>query len=174
MTDPSKESVIAAMDQAWRDHHHARDQTWKALQIEAVLGAGLVTVDAQFHNEIATIAAAVLVVLASLSGLLISWHHRKLERQKLIQVKFFQKFLNLYRDDLIPEDREELKDNGADPLVRDAAVGVPEMFSVWTIFNLRRTNTALFIMRMHGAIMIFAIVLAIARLVAPEVNNAST
>ncbi|MBW2737280.1 MAG: hypothetical protein JRE64_00235, partial [Deltaproteobacteria bacterium] len=47
MNDPDKESVIAAMDQAWRDHHHARDQTWKALQIEAVLGAGLVTVDAQ-------------------------------------------------------------------------------------------------------------------------------
>jgi len=167
MSEPEKESVRAALDQAWRDHHHARDQTWKALQIEAILGAGLFTIDAQFHNKVATVAAAVLVIMASLSGLLISWHHRKLERQKLIQIHFFQKFLDLHRNDLIPEDREDLHEEKADPLVRDAAVKVPEMFSIWTMFNFRRSNTALFIMRMHAAIIIFAIVLAVARLIVP-------
>ena len=62
MDKPDNETVRLAMELAWRDHHHARDQTWKAVQMEAVLGAGLVTVDAQFGNTIATFAAATLVV----------------------------------------------------------------------------------------------------------------
>ncbi len=50
-----QESIRLAMDQAWRDHHHARDQTWKALQIVVVLGAGLVTVDFNFNCETSVI-----------------------------------------------------------------------------------------------------------------------
>lgn len=34
MKMPKNESVRIAMDQAWRDHHHARNQTWRALQMD--------------------------------------------------------------------------------------------------------------------------------------------
>ena len=39
MDKPDNETVRLAMELAWRDHHHARDQTWKA---EKVLGAELI------------------------------------------------------------------------------------------------------------------------------------
>jgi hypothetical protein len=64
--DPDNETVRLAMELAWRDHHHARDQTWRAVQIEAILGAGLVTVDTQFKSAVSTLAASLLVVLAAL------------------------------------------------------------------------------------------------------------
>lgn len=151
------------MDLAWRDHHHARDQTWKALQIEAVLGAGLVTVDAQHKDLNTTLAAAALVIVAALFGVLISWHHRKLERRKIIHVYNCEEFLGLHRDDLLPkkQEGERLADKPAH--VRDAVVGFPEPFSWWRVFDIRRTNTALFIMRMHFAIIAFAAIVVIAR-----------
>lgn len=160
---PSPEAVRAAMDLAWRDHHHARDQTWKALQMEAVLGAGLITVDAQHRQLTATLGLAVLVILAAMFGLLISWHHRKLERRKLIHVFNCEEYLGLHRDDLIPK-----KWQGADPddrsaAVRDSAVSFPDRSSWWWVFDIRRTNTALFIMRMHLAIVAFAIIVVVAR-----------
>ena len=34
---PSPESIRTAMSLAWSDHHHMREQTWKALQMEFVL-----------------------------------------------------------------------------------------------------------------------------------------
>ena len=69
MQELEQESIRLAMDQAWRDHHHARDQTWKAVQIEAVLAAGIVGVDFQLGNVGATIAAGVLVIIAAIFGI---------------------------------------------------------------------------------------------------------
>ena len=112
--DLEPESVRVAMDEAWRDHHHARDQTWRALQIEGLLGAGLITVDAQFQNNLATIAAGVRVFVAATFELLISWHHRKLEIRKIIHVYFCEEYLGLHRDQLIPKYRDELKKRSED------------------------------------------------------------
>jgi len=165
---PSPEAVRAAMDLAWRDHHHARDQTWKALQIEAVLGAGLVSIDAQYDRPSATLGAAILVILAAMFGLLISWHHRKLERRKIIHIYNCEEYLGLHRDDLLPRKR---KGSGADDRsaeVVDSAVSFPEPFSWWWVFDIRRTNTALFIMRMHFAIIAFAIIVVVARYTAGD------
>lgn len=160
---PSEDSVRSAMEWAWRDHHHARDQTWKALQMEAVLGAGLITVDARYGSPWATLGTAALVILTAAFGLMISWHHRKLERRKIIHVYNCERHLGLHADHLIPalDGRTDLS-----PEVRDAAVEVPRAVSFWQIFDVRKTNTALFIMRMHVAIMVFAAIVAAARLAA--------
>jgi len=96
------------MELAWRDHHHARDQTWKAVQIVAVLGAGLVTVDAQFGNPVATDAAAILVVLVAFFGILISLHHRKLECRKFVHLMNCEEHLGLRRKDLIPSYEDDI------------------------------------------------------------------
>lgn len=163
---PAPEDVRAAMDQAWRDHHHARDQTWKALQIEAVLGAGLVTIDAQHASFKPTLAAAALVVAAALFGVLISWHHRKLERRKIIHVFNCEQYLGLHRDDLIPAHEEGAGLQKKPAQVRDGAVALPQPFTWWQVLDVRRTNTALFIMRMHFAIIAFAVIVVVARYLA--------
>ena len=65
---PTEESIRTAMELAWRDHHHARDQTWKTVQIVAVLGAGLLSMDLVNKNLIATAFASVLVIIAAAFG----------------------------------------------------------------------------------------------------------
>lgn len=154
MKEPEPESVRLAMDQAWRDHHHARDQTWKAVQIEAVLGAGLVTVDAQFGNIIATCAAGALVIVAAFSGILISLHHRNLEIRKLIHVLNCEEHLGLRNKKLIPSFDDD----------KEAGVKRPTKIPFWRVFDYRERNTAVFIMRMHIAIMVFAIIVVSTRI----------
>ncbi len=160
---PNSESVKAAMDMAWRDHHHARDQTWRVLQIEAILGAGLVTVDAQFQSLWATMSAGVLVILAAFSGMLISWHHRKLERRKFIHIMNCEEWLGLRRDDLIPLAADDLQQDTRPCRVKDGTVTVPRRMRPWDIVNPRVQNTAVFIMRMHFAIASFGALMVIIR-----------
>lgn len=160
---PSEESVREAMAAAWRDHHHARDQTWRALQMEAVLGAGLVTVDAQFQSRAATAFAGALVAAAGISGLLISWHHRRLERRKFVHITNCEEWLGLHRDDLIPKRLEGVATDPRPAFVRDGAVSVPGEFKWWHVFAPWISNTALFIMRMHLTIIAFAILMIVLR-----------
>ena len=54
-------------------------------------------------------------------------------------------------------------------LIRDASVKPPEDFSFWRVFDPRLNNTAVFIMRVHFAIMLFAVVVVMARLLAPPI-----
>ncbi len=158
---PDPDSVRMAMDHAWRDHHHARDQTWKALQMVAVLGAGLVTVDAEFENPIYTLTAGLLVVLGASFGLSVTHRHRGLEIRKFVHIMNCEQWLGLHRDDLIPEDDGKL---GSKPQrVRDGAVRLPRPFSLLDIANPRVHNTALFIARTHAAIALFAVLVIIMR-----------
>jgi len=154
--DPDSDSVRLALELAWRDHHNARDQTWRAVQIEAVLGAGLVTVDAQFGKLAATAAAAMLVGLVGLFGIWISLHHRVLERRKFVHIVNFERFLRLQRKDLIPVAKED----------SEGGVTLPARLSFWAVFNPRRRNTSVFILRIHVAVILFALIVLLARLYA--------
>lgn len=151
---PDNDTVRLAMELAWRDHHHARDQTWKALQIVAVLGAGLVAVDAQFGNRGATIAAAILTVFAAFLGILIWLHHRKLECRKFTHIMNCEEYLCLHRKDLIPWFEDD----------NEAGVKRPETFCFWVVFDPRQRSTAIFILRMHVATMLFSIIVMVTRL----------
>ena len=145
MQEPDKESIRLAMDQAWRDHHHARNQTWKAVQIEVLLAAGIVGVDFQLENFGATLAAGILVIIASMFGVMISLHHRKLEIRKFTHIMNCEEALGLHQHSII--------DN----------VSLPSPITFWDVFRFWRMNTALFILRMHVAIMVFAVVFIVAR-----------
>lgn len=152
--DPDSETVRLALQLAWQDLHHARDQTWRAVQIEAVLGAGLVTVDTQFRNPAATLATATLVIVAASFGVLISLHHRKLARRKFNHIDHFEEYLHLHRKDLIPSYTDD-KIGGVRP---------PENLSFWAVLNPRQQSTSIFILRMHIAIMVFAVIMLMHRL----------
>jgi hypothetical protein len=154
MDKPDNETVRLAMELAWRDHHHARDQTWKAVQMEAVLGAGLVTVDAQFANVVATSAASILVVSTAIFGILISLQHRRLELRKFIHIMNCEEYLGLRRKNLIPSYDDD----------KEGGVKRPVLFSFWAVFNPWQWSTAIFILRMHIAIILFAIIVFATRL----------
>ena len=145
MKEPEQESIRMAMDQAWRDHHHARDQTWRAVQIEAVLAAGMVGVDFQLENVGATLAAGILVIISAMFGILISLHHRKLEIRKFTHIMNCEEALGLHQPNLISN------------------VSLPSPINFWDAFRFQKMNTALFILRMHVAIMAFAIIFIVAR-----------
>jgi hypothetical protein len=100
------ESVRLAMDQAWRDHHHARDQTWKAVQMVAVLLVGLITIEFKYHNLIATSIAGLIVIVATISAILIANNHRKLERRKFIHIMNCESYLKLHELNIIPLNKE--------------------------------------------------------------------
>lgn len=145
--EPESESVRAAMDEAWREHQHARDQTWRGLQMMIALVAGLVAVEVQFHNAAATVAVAALVTAQSIAGLLIAKHHRAYQRRKFTHIMNCEEWLGLRRDDLISE------------------IEVPSEITWLDLFRVTRHNTVLFIMRMHLGFIVFAVMFAVASVV---------
>jgi hypothetical protein len=142
------ESIRLAMELAWRDHHHMREQTWRALQIEAALAAGLVGIDWQIQNIYVTIATGILVVLASIYGVLITLHHRKGEIRKFIHIVNCEEALGLHSDDLLPPDTTKL----------------PRALRFIDVLNPKVQNTSAFILRMHTAILIFAVLYIVGQL----------
>ena len=148
MGNPDNESVRLAMDLAWRDHHHAREQTWKALQTEVALAAGLIGINWQIQNIYATVLTGVIVLIVSFFGILISLHHRKLEIRKFTHIINCEEALGLHRDDLLPK----------------ATIQLPSPLRVSDIFRPSVRNTAAFILRMHFAIAIFTVVFVITRI----------
>lgn len=186
--NPSDESIIKVMEFAWKDHHHARNQTWKTVQIVAVLGAGLLSVDFKYNNFWATLSAAIIIINAAIFGILITWHHRKLEIRKFIHIMNCEEYLGLHRYNLIPLDPGEInkfvevdevdkyqfirlqtgegKDTEMIEKVKASKVAVPKMFQIHDILTFWRkgnSNTALFIMRIHFIILIFALIILIVR-----------
>ena len=160
---PTEESLRMAMDQAWRDHHHARDQTWKTVQIVAVLGAGLLSMDLVNKNLAATAFATVLVVIASAFGAGVTWNHRKLEVRKFIHLMNCEELLGLHRDDVIPLYTTPQEMKSKKKRVWDGAVALPAEFSGLAVINPAKNNTALFMLRMHLAIMVFAVLVFVTK-----------
>jgi hypothetical protein len=144
---PDLESIRLAMDLAWRDHHHMREQTWRALQIEAALAAGLVGVDWQLQNIYVTIATGILVVIASTFGVLITLHHRRGEIRKFTHIVNCEEALGLHRKDLLPPSTTE----------------IPKPIRFIDAFNPWIQNTSAFILRMHIAILVFAALYLVGR-----------
>jgi hypothetical protein len=138
-----EDSIRAAMADAWRDHHHARDQTWHALQIEAAMAAGLLGVDVRLDQAGATLGAAMLTVMATVFGMGISLHHRKLEIRKFEHILNCERALGLHRADLI------------------SGVQLPGPVRLHDVLLIWKTNTALFILRMHFTIAAFAVLYAV-------------
>jgi hypothetical protein len=127
------------------------------------LGAGLLTVDLEYKSLLATELSALLVVLASAVGVGITWNHRRLERKKLIHLMNCEELLGLHRDDIIPLARSDGSMKDKNEFVKDGAVSVPSKYRFIDTFNPLKHNTSLFILRMHMAIMAFALLIVFLR-----------
>jgi hypothetical protein len=141
-TKPSEDTLRKMLDIQWQDHFQTRSQTWKALEITSILAVALVGFDWQVDNRIATIGGAILLFLVAQFGVLITLKHR------IVEITKFRKISELERELGIAD--ENLK--------------LPQPISWWSIFQFRKSNTPLFILRMHFAIQVFAIGYCIMRL----------
>jgi hypothetical protein len=132
---PSEETLRKMLEIQWQDHFQTRSQTWKALEITAIMAVTLVGFDWQVGNRIATACGAVLLFLVAQFGVWITLRHRTVEINK------FKKIMDL---------ENKLG-------VADKTLSLPQPISWWSIFKLWKSNTPLFILRMHFVIQIFAI-----------------
>lgn len=143
--EPQPAYIRTAMDQAWRDKHHVRNQTWKAAQLVFALAAGLIAVDVVLCNMAATVMAGVLVVAASVAGIGIALYHRDVEIKKLSHILNCEKALGLLRSDLIGE------------------VEQPRRVTFRDVFTCSGSNTTLFFLRMYAAVLLLAVVFVVVR-----------
>jgi len=141
-TKPSEDTLRKMLEIQWQDHFQTRSQTWKALEITSILAVALVGFDWQIDNQIATIGGAILLFIVAQFGVLITLKHR------IVEIAKFRKISELERELGIAD--ENLK--------------LPQPISWWSIFRFRKSNTPLFILRMHFAIQVFAIGYCIMRL----------
>jgi hypothetical protein len=140
---PDPESVRLAMDEAWREHQHARDQTWTALKLTIALVAGFVAIEVRFHNHLATAFGAVLVIAEAYSGLCIAKHHRAYQRLKFRHILNCEEWLGLHRSDLICDVTE------------------PAPITWLDTFRGSKQNSVLFIMRMQMGLIVFALIFVV-------------
>ncbi len=141
-TRPSEETLRKMLEIQWQDHFQTRAQTWKALQMTALLAVALVAFDWRVDNRIATVGGAILLFLIAQFGILITLKHR------IVEITKFRK---------ISELETELG-------MTDKELKLPQPLSWRSIFQFSKSNTPLFILRMHFAIQIFAIGYCIMRL----------
>jgi hypothetical protein len=139
-----RSSVEKGMEMAWQDHHHARNQTWEALKLEALLAVALIGLDVSkaFSPSVPAIGSLLLFLLA-VSGMMITLHHRELERRKFRHIMHCEDALGLrkYIDQ----------------------VSLPSPNYIWDTFLFWKSNTILFIMRMHFAILVLSLVFLLSR-----------
>jgi len=141
--DPA--SVRKVLELEWQDHFHMRDQTWKTLQIEAALVLGLIGADLKFETLWVTGVIGLLIILAAVSGFMITLHHRNSQKLKFENIIRFEEWLGLITPELL---------EGVKP---------PKPFARIDLVHPGRMNTPLFIMRMHIVIGVFVLIYVIAR-----------
>jgi hypothetical protein len=136
-------SIQALMEQAWADHHHTRRQSWEALKLELVVAAGIVGIRfarAEASTNLTSIAALLLCLLA-LTGAMITFHHRVVEREQLRRIANCEAALGLTA--LLGPTRD------------------PEPLYIWDMICPWKANTSIFFLRMHVGILVFALTVLI-------------
>jgi disulfide bond formation protein DsbB len=144
--DPTPETLRQQLDIQWQDHFQTREQTWKALQMVAVLFVGYIGAGLKADNPWLIWAGGVVCILAACFGIAVTIHHRKVQITKHTFIHRLEDKLGLHRDDLLAE------------------VGAPSPFRWAGILNFRHMATPTFILLMHVAILALAAIYMFARL----------
>lgn len=131
----TQEALLKDLEIQWQDHFQTRAQTWKSLEITAILAVALLGLGSQAPHAAISIMAALLLILISMFGTQITLRHRnKVELNKINAI------VKLEED-----------------LFINKSLASPDRLSALTIFNLKKSNTPLFILRIHFVIQLFAL-----------------
>ena len=139
---PSEETLRKMLEIQWQDHFQTRMQTWKALEITAILAVAVVGIDWKVAKAPVTAFASFLLFLVAQFGISITIRHRHVEETKFRIISECEKQLG----------------------IADENLSLPKSISWWSIFDLRKSNTSLFIMRTLFIIQVFAIGFFVVRL----------
>lgn len=143
--NPDKETLRSTLDLEWQDHFQTRRQTWKTLEIAALLLVGFVLADLRLRDTWAVTVLGLLTAGVSLTGAMASLHHRRAQVRKFTHIDRLEEALGLHRSGLLDD------------------VHPPPLFRWTDLVNPRRMNTPLFIFRAHLAILLFVVVYVTAR-----------
>ena len=136
---PNEESLRVKLQLLWEDLFHLRNQTWRTLEVEAILLIGFVITDVTLRNHYVSWLLAAAVVLSVLSGAAATLHHRKTQIRILTHINHVEIALRIVGPEYI-----------------DNVVIPTEM--VWLdVLNPRRHSTPLYILRMHAVLLIFTL-----------------
>ncbi len=136
---PSEKSLHVMLDLLWNDLFHVRGQTWRMLEIEAILVLIFIFTDYSLGNQISTTLFGCIAVIGSASGLKATIHHRKTQIRILTNINNVENELGLIRSGLI--------DN----------LSIPTEILLFDAFNIRNNSTPIFIIRMHFALLFLSI-----------------
>jgi len=143
---PSEEVLLKCLEMEWLDHFQTRNQTWKSLEIEAVLAIGLIGIDWQLDNIFATSMVGFLLIISTIFGFLVTIHHRNnVEVMKFAHIIDIEERLGMLEPDLFGD------------------VKKPRPFK-WIELIPLKISTSLFIIKMHLALMVFGIIYIFFRL----------
>ncbi len=133
---PSEAALLKLLDIQWQDHFQTRVQTWKALEITALIAVALVGLDWKIKIPIVTIVVACLLAIVALFGMQITIRHRNIvEIRKFTIIKSLGEKLRLI----------------------DSKLELPKPIHWWDVFLFWKSNTSLFILRMQFVILLFAL-----------------
>jgi hypothetical protein len=131
----TEEALLKQLDLQWQDHFQTRSQTWKALEVSALVAVALVGLEWQIGGQV-TIVVACLLVLVALFGMQITLRHRN-----MVEITKFRRITAI---------EKQLK-------IDDPTLGLPRPMRWWHVFLVWKSSTSLFILRMQFVILLFAI-----------------
>ncbi len=133
---PTEEAMLKLLEIQWQDHFHTRSQTWKALEITVLIAIVLVGLDWKIDNRLVTILVASLLAIVAMFGMQITLRHRNNS-----EITSFTIIQSVSKELALLDSRLEL----------------PKPIYWWDVFLFWKSNTPLFILRMHFVILLFAI-----------------
>ena len=98
---PSEEALIKALEMEWHDHFQTRAQTWRILEVEGALVAGIIGADWAFGSVLATLLMIVPLTILVALGISVSRHHHRIQIMKFEHITNIEKYLHLLGPDLI-------------------------------------------------------------------------
>jgi hypothetical protein len=130
------DALLKLFEMEWQDHFQTRSQTWQALQVAALLTVAIVGIQWKVAHPIVGLISSALLIGVSFFGMQITFRHRNsVERKKFTVIEETEKCLRF----------------------KATGLGIPDRIKVRDIFNIRKSNTSLFLLRMQFIILILGL-----------------
>lgn len=140
VSEVDDEALLKVFETEWQDHFQTRSQTWRALQIAALLTVAIVGIQWTAANPFVGISSSLLLMGVSLFGMQITFRHRN-----SVEVKKFTVITEI-------EKRLRFKASG---------LGIPDRITVRDIFRWRKSNTSQFLLRTQAVILALGMIMLV-------------
>jgi hypothetical protein len=136
----NNDALLKVFETEWQDHFQTRVQTWKALEVAALLTVAIVGIQWKATHPLVGILSSILLIGVSLFGMQITFRHRNsVEIMKFSVIAKIEKRLGL----------------------KASCLGVPGRITVLDIIKVWRSNTSLFLLRMQSIILLLGTIMLV-------------